>query len=262
MITIGLVQAPATKNTEKNLETIKKYIVQAKENRCQVLCFPESFLTGYFPEQAKELALSVSSLQILTLFDLAKEFNIDILVGFMERTTESFYLTQGIFFADGTYDYYRKTHLGEREKQYFSSGDSLKVFTLSCGLIIGIQLCVETHYNDITQTLSLRGAHLIFAPHATPMPSCRRKKVWEKFIPARSYDNRVYMACCNQCDKERFFGGCLVTNPEGELIAEFFEPQENLLTFSMEETTILQYHLKQNIRCRYYPAHRKPYLYD
>lgn len=99
----------------------------------------------------------------------------DILAGFMEKAGDTFYITHGIFRRDGTRDYYRKTQLGKSEKLFFASGDTLEVFFLTNWLKIGIPLCVETHYPEITQALALKGAAVIFAPHAVPRASGDRQ---------------------------------------------------------------------------------------
>lgn len=290
MLTFGLVCAPSATSIEKNMQTLKKYAAQAKERSCTALCFPECFLTGYAPKESAKSAISKDSSYVNVISRLAAELQLDLLTGFMESDSNSdiqvnfterklnpviqinftkpeqrrkrCYITHGVFLTDGTTHFYRKTHLGTREKEYFAAGNSLDVFTLSCGVKIGIQLCAETHFNDITQTLSLRGAQLIFAPHAVPGKAGSRKSVWEKYIPARSYDNRVYMACCNQWDGEKFEGGALVTNPAGETIASSYEKYEQLLTFSIEESNVLPAEQLPQRGKYYFPEKRRPELYD
>lgn len=259
---IGLVQATAGRDIEQNLNTVKKYVIEAEKNDCVAVCFPEAFLTGYFPKEHAELALEKGHSQIIELSPLAKQHGIDLLVGFMEKDESGDYLTHGIFRAKGEVDYYRKTHLGEREKEFFAAGDKLEVFELSCGLKIGFQLCVETHYPDVTQTLSLDGAELIFAPHAVPRAAGNRKDIWLKYIPTRSYDNRVYMACCNLWDAERFAGGCMVTDPKGNVVAEFFEEEEGLLVAEIDVANARCYREgNASQRYRYYPEKRRTELY-
>ena len=186
----------------------------------------------------------------------------DLLVGFMEQEEHQYFLTHGIWRANGTADFYRKTHLGARESEIFCPGDGLEVFSLSCGLRIGFQICVETHFPEITQTYSLRGTEVIFAPHASPLSAEKRRELWEKYIPARSYDNRVYMACCNLLDPVRFGGGCMATDPRGEVIASSFEHRPGLLCFDADSERIRTYHRCDSGRNHhYYPGRRRPELY-
>ena len=262
MIRIGTVQTSSYETLFETLNRLRYFAALAKEAGCVALCFPECYLTGYAPEQAADKAIRRNCEELKTVTAIAKEYDIDLLVGFMERTNDIFHITHAIFRPDGTTAYYKKTHLGQKERLFFAAGDKLEVFPLSCGLQFGFQLCVETHFPDITQTLSLHGAELIFAPHAVPRVAGERQKIWNKFIPARSYDNRVYLVCCNHADGERFAGGCLVTGPDGEEVASFYEDTSHLLCFDVD-TELLRHFRDTNdkLSARYYPAHRRPGLY-
>lgn len=249
MIRLGIVQAPAG-------ERIEAYVSEARRRGCAAVCFPECALTGYDPERAAEKAVPADSPVIRRVSELAEDCGTDLLAGFMERDGEELYLTQGLFRADGSRDFYRKTHLGRKEGRFFTPGGELKVFELSCGLTVGVQLCVETHFPEITQTLALKGAEVIFAPHAVPRAAGSRRDIWERFIPARSYDNRVYMACCNLWDEARFGGGCMVTGPEGRVEAACWEDAPALVTFEADRQIVADLRKK-----RFYPRQRRPELY-
>lgn len=262
MIKLGLVQAAACKDTQENLQTLSRFVMEASREGCEAVCFPECFLTGYDPEECAALAVARNADCILHTAELAKQYAVDILTGFMEKGQDACFITHGIFRKDGSCDFYRKTHLGKKESLYFAPGDSLPVFPLSCGLRVGFQLCVETHYPEITQTLTLQGAEVVFAPHAVPRVSGDRQKIWGKYITARSYDNRIYMACCNLWDETRFGGGCLVTDPRGEIEAACFTDFEGLLTFTVSRELVARYRTPGDKRhTHFYPAKRRPELY-
>ncbi len=262
MARLGLIQATAGCDAVGNFDTVRRFAEEGKAAGCRAICFPEAFLTGYFPERAGELAVKKDHPLLSRIAELARSLQMDLLVGFMENGGNRVYLTHGIWRADGTRDFYRKTHLGQKEQQFFSAGETLEVFSLSCGLRIGIQLCVETHFPEITQTYSLKGAEVVFAPHASPMAADRRRKIWGKYIPARSYDNRVYMACCNLWDTDGFGGGCLVTDPRGDIMLSSFENRPGLFLFDADPEMIRAYHCPDPERNRhYYPGRRHPELY-
>lgn len=263
MLTLGIAQLPCNGNLKENLESILEFATIAKENGCSAVCFPECALTGYSPEHAASQAIPHDDDSLQTLSSFAFNHSIDLIVGFMERHSDVYHITHGIFRADGTKDFYRKSHLGQKEQLYFTPGNHLLLFSLSCGLTVGFQLCMETHFPEISQTLALRGAELIFAPHAVPKVSGDRKKIWTKYIPSRSYDNRVYVACCNQCDSDRFGGGCLVTDPRGEVLTSYYEETPHLLTFTVDRDLVSRYRTPGDKRStHYYPSRRRTELYD
>jgi len=253
MYKFGLVSAKSDADIHKNIETIAHYAQQAHEAGCTALCFPECFLTGYSREQASSLAISMDSDPCEQISELAFQWNLDLLVEFMEQDENVLFINHSIFYANGTIRSYRKTHLGSREAQVFESGDSLRVYPLSCGIKIGFQLCVESHFPEITQTLALRGASVIFAPHAVPNAAGSRETIWTKYIPARSYDNRVYMACCNLWDEEHYGGGLLVTAPDGETMISSYKNEPEMISFEVDP--------KRDWKKHFFPSKRRPELY-
>ena len=120
MVRLGLVQAPAGSNALENFDVIRQFAEEGKAVGCSALCFPEAFLTGYFPNCAGELALEKGHSLLSQIGDLARSLQLDLLVGFMEKEEKRIFLTHGIWHCDGTRDFYRKTHLGKKEALYFT----------------------------------------------------------------------------------------------------------------------------------------------
>lgn len=259
---LGVVQMAAKESPWENLREISLLAKRAKSLGCEAVCFPECVLTGYAPERAAERGISGADAIISKTCELAKELQIDLLVGFVERSERGMYITHGLFRRDGSRDFYRKTHLGKKEALYFMAGDELPVLELSCGIKIGIQLCVETHFPEITQTLSLRGAEVIFAPYAAPGTGEDRVKIWKKYIPARSYDNRVYVACCNLTGGESFGGGYFSASPEGEILSSGYGEDAHIEVFAVDRERLKRYRTEDGPRHSYYPGCRRVELYQ
>lgn len=267
-IRFGAVQAGSVPgDPEANLRMMQDYSQMAKNAGCAAVCFPEGFLTGYDPNHAKEYAIAQDDPVLQAVTETAAALGIDILAGYMETAAASdgsgrvFYINHSVFYPDGTVLPYRKTHLGDKERSIFEPGDHLAVFPLTCGMTAGFQVCVECHFPEITQTLSLRGAQMIFSPFASPGTPADRERIWKTIIPARCYDNRVYLACCNQVG-ERFSSGALVCGPDGAVIAEDFSGSPLLLTFDADPALLQRYRSEDpSMKFRYFPAKRRPELY-
>ena len=131
MYKFGLISAKSAADIQHNIETIARYAQEAHTLGCTALCFPECFLTGYSRELASSQAISMDSDPCVQISELAFQWDIDLLVGFMERDEDSLYINHSIFYSNGTVRSYRKTHLGNRESQVFESGDSLRVYPLT-----------------------------------------------------------------------------------------------------------------------------------
>ncbi len=272
-VRIGVVQTGSVPGSpEQNLQILRQFAQQAKEAGCSAVCFPEGFLTGYDPGHAQEYAIPQDDPAVRAVSEIAAELGIDVLTGYMETTGRVFYINHSVFYSDGSVLPYRKTHLGDKERTIFEAGNHLAVFPLSCGLTAGFQVCVECHFPEITQTLSLRGAQVIFSPFASPGTSADRERIWKTIIPARCYDNRVYLACCNQTGRRpsaepddpapEFAGGCLACGPDGSVIAEDFGGKPSLLSFDVGPALLQRYRSEDpSMKYRYFPAKRRPELY-
>ena len=272
-VRLGIVQTGSVPGSpEQNLQILRQFAQQAKEAGCSAVCFPEGFLTGYDPGHAQDYAIPQDDPAVRAVSEVAAELGIDILAGYMEAAGRVFYINHSVFYPGSGVLPYRKTHLGDKERSIFEAGGHLAVFPLSCGLTAGFQVCVECHFPEITQTLSLRGAQVIFSPFASPGTSADRERIWKTIIPARCYDNRVYLACCNQTGHRpsaepddpapEFAGGCLAGGPDGSIVAEDFSGKPSLLTFDVDTSLLQRYRSEDpSMKYRYFPAKRRPELY-
>ncbi|MEG0020746.1 MAG: nitrilase-related carbon-nitrogen hydrolase, partial [Oscillospiraceae bacterium] len=253
-------------DAQSNVNSILELAEQAAQAGCEMVCFPEASVTGYDVSRSQDIGIHKKSPHLEKISALAQREKIDILSGFMEKTDRALYITQALLAADGRKEFYRKTHLGQKEGQVFSQGQELLIFHGSNGGIFGIELCVETHFPDVTQTLALKGAQIIFAPFAVPQKAGDRHSIWQKYIPARSYDNRVYFAACNQCGdngRVEFAGGCMACSPSGDEIAASFTDKNSLLIFEFDEAEYDKFHTPQPVKMgeRYYPPQKRTELY-
>ena len=85
MVRLGLIQSLAGADPADNFDTIRKFVTEGKRAGCVAICFPEAFLTGYFPDKAAELALQKDHPLFSQIADLAQSQQMDLLIGFMEK---------------------------------------------------------------------------------------------------------------------------------------------------------------------------------
>ena len=101
--------------------------------------------------------------------DISNE--ITIVIGAFEDADKLF-ITQFVLKDGRIIGRYRKTHLGMNETN-FEAGNILQ--TVDMGDVkIGIQLCWEVHFPQITATYRNHGATLILNPTASGLPPERR----------------------------------------------------------------------------------------
>lgn len=109
-----------------------------------VLVFPELSLTGYEPELAASLAMSLTDPRLAPLADLARRHRIDTVLGApLSAGFEKPSLGAIVITRDGARMSYRKIHLGAEEQAYFSMGQNPLVLDLS-DHSIGIAICADS----------------------------------------------------------------------------------------------------------------------
>ena len=64
---------------------------------------------------------------------------------------------------------------------------------------MGMQLCLESHMPELALEQSRQGAFLIAMGFASPREAPHEKlERWMRYLPARAYDNGVYVVAANQ----------------------------------------------------------------
>lgn len=130
----------------------------------QLIVFPELAVTGYqCGENFKDLAetATIDSTSIKKMSALAKEFHVHIVYGMAEKEEDILYNSQ--FFLDDTgvlLGTYRKVHLFDSEKNYFTPGDQFKVFNTKIGRI-GLFICYDAFFPEAARSLAIQGVDLL-----------------------------------------------------------------------------------------------------
>jgi predicted amidohydrolase len=250
-----------------NIDKMQSFIQEAKEQGVKIICFPELAVQGYTRELAAELAENIPGPSSDVFCELAKTNAMTIITGIIEKSPqEKPYITQLICTSQGEMYKYRKTHLGVSEEPYFIPGNDLPVFSIS-DANFGIQICWELHFPEISTIYALKGAEIIFAPHASPTIIGDRKEIWLRYMTARAYDNSAFVATCNLIGSNdqgsEFGGGCLVVDPKGQVIGEDFSEQEGMLVVDLPQDVInkIRYQERKSMRYSYYLNYRRPELY-
>lgn len=214
-------------DVHRNLTITIEWIRKLNAKGVDFILFPELNLSGY-TRNAKVLTdVCAKQTQILNrLIEFSIEINAAFAVGFPEQEEDRFYITHLVFERGKLIGIHRKTHLSIHEKEVFSEGDELNVFQVK-GMTIGIQLCYETHFPEISSIQAAKGANVLAMAFASPKETCQAKiKRFKRYIPARAYDNSCFAIICNQVTvNERgtvFPCASLAIDPKGKVLSESF----------------------------------------
>ncbi|UCF84638.1 MAG: nitrilase, partial [Desulfobacteraceae bacterium] len=119
------------------------------------------------------------------------------------------------------------------------------------------------HFPEISTVMSLKGADIIFMPHASPRGNPQEKiQSWLRHLPSRAFDNAVFVVACNQVGKTRqgfsFPGVAMALNPAGTVIAKYGGTQEEMLLVDLKRNEIEEI---RKHRMKYFIPNRRPELY-
>ncbi len=108
-----------------------------------------------------------------------------------------------------------------RESETFSPGEDLTVFETPFGRV-GVEICFDIRFTELTQLLALQGARMVFVPASFNMTTGPRH--WQLLFRARALDAQLYLLGCAAARDARqsyvSYGHSLVTSPWGEVLAE------------------------------------------
>jgi N-carbamoylputrescine amidase len=253
---------------EESLAKHRLYSRRAAQAGAQIVCFPETSLSGYptgdhVPHEAAQPLHGRLTQEILAL---SADANILILAGFIERDPSGvLYNTVLVAGPQGPLGAYRKSHVGCSEIHRFQHGDEFGVFS-HAGTTFGIQICYDMHFAEMTRCLALRGAEVVFVPYASPDPCtpqghAAKRARWLKYQPARAFDNSIYVVAVNQVGHNgamEFPGNSLVLTPTGDILAETKPCVEDLLVVDLPAAALLE---KRRDALQFFTHSRRPELY-
>lgn len=231
------IQISASTDPERTIQRALEMAQVAAEKEARIICYPELFLTSWFPrdENKSSFSLALSPLGgTLSRFQQASESTKTVMiVPFFESASGKYYNSSAVYDSGRLLGVYRKLHLPDlplyRERFYFSSGDTgLPVFETSHG-VIGVQICWDNLFPEASRALALKGAAMIFAPTAAALNNHRH---WETAISANAFANNVFVFRVNRVGKEKdisFYGRSFCVDPWGELVSELAGSKEAIV---------------------------------
>ena len=208
---------------EVNREQASKLIQKAAEDKPDVIVLPEMWNTAYSLDILERVADRDGQPSGDLISALSRETGINVVAGSVSDLREGkAYNTAYVFDRLGRrVADYSKVHLFRLmdEEKYLAPGDKPSTFELDgvrCGLII----CYDLRFPELTRTLALDGARILFVPAEWPQP---RLSHWRILNQARAIENQMFVVSCNRVGAKGdtiFFGHSMIIDPWGEIVSE------------------------------------------
>lgn len=200
-------------------------IQSAAESGADVVVLPELVLSGYCfssTEEARSLAVSLDWDGFGRWAELAPDAV--IVAGFAELADDGTLYNSAIMLHGGQRVCYRKVHLWDREKLFFTPGARPAPVVETAHGRIAMMVCYDLEFPEYTRSVGLRGAQLLTVP--TNWPYAERPEGWpapEVMLGmAAARVNRMVVAACDRRGIERgqaWNEGSTIIGPDGWPVA-------------------------------------------
>lgn len=236
-------------DVEYNIRRLREYAEKnCRGDGLDVLVTPEMYIHGYMlKDLLLQTAEPLDGRIISELTEIAKRGNCTIITGMAERDKDTgvIYNTAVAVGGNGLISFYRKRHLPSYgvfdEARYFGIGKGDAPVFLINGVKVGLAICYDAFYPEISRSLMLKGAKVQVYISAAPDMS---RQHFETFIRARAMENvsfAVYVNTVGQYDGLGFFGGSFIVDPLGEVLAKAKYYEEDTAVVEIDEGLVDSY---------------------
>jgi len=190
-------------NAAMSLAAIRESVAAGAD----VVVLPELVTSGYvFASQPEAEAVAVTRRHQIFV-DWANAAGSAVVIGgFAEHANDGrLYNSAALVDSSGVRAVYRKTHLWDREKLFFTPGPDVPPVVQTRVGRIAVLVCYDLEFPELTRGVALAGADLMVVPTNWPLvprpPGERAPEVIIAMAAART--NHVAIACCDRTCAER-----------------------------------------------------------
>lgn len=218
--------APRVGDLRANRELALAAIRDAVGAGADIVVLPELATSGYvFASREEAASVAVAADDELFAEWAAAAGHSVVIGGFCEGGRNGrLYNSAAVVDTGGVRAIYRKTHLWDREKLVFEPGDEQPPVVDTEFGRIGVLICYDLEFCEMTRALALAGADLIAVPTNWPLVARpdgeRPPEVIVAMAAART--NRLLIACCDRSGTERgqeWTAGTTIVDADGWIAA-------------------------------------------
>jgi predicted amidohydrolase len=222
---VGLAQlAPAVGDVAANVDRCLIALTEAHQAGCQLVVFPECALSGYmFSDRAtaRAAAVAVGGPAVAALVDCCAALKLNCVIGVLLVDGERLWNSALLIGPDGVAGRYDKTHIPRLGVDNFVEPGNrpYRVHDTAVGRL-GLQICYDWRFPEVTRTLALAGAELIAMPTCSPSSSAELAD----YIPrTRAVENAVFLVMVNRVGTDGpadFVGRSQAVDPDGRVLID------------------------------------------
>ncbi|HEX7472225.1 MAG TPA: carbon-nitrogen hydrolase family protein [Candidatus Limnocylindrales bacterium] len=229
MVRIAVASTPLTATLDEAVPAAVAAVAEAGRLGVRIVCLPETGLPGHRSQARPVADVSQAALDeaLREVAEAARRARVVTIVGVERPTPAGREILSVVIGADGTrLGEQAKTQIDPSEELNYVAGTGRRVFT-AAGVTFGIAICHEGfRYPEISRSLVLGGAQIVFAPHYVTTEDGSLPERWcdpsnpynEKALLCRALENPVYVAPSNVAGPDQCSATCVI-GPDGSLVA-------------------------------------------
>lgn len=230
---IAIIQMNSSTNKQENLQVSIEYIKKASKRNAKYIFFPE-FQMAFSPsdqslEELSDISESVDKQNgfVYKLQKQAKQNGINILATIYEKSQDNrdkrVYDSALFINENGEIkSVYRKLHLydalGFKESAKFLSGDNLKEPVNTSIGKIGMMICYDIRFPEMSRILTALGSLILTVPSGW-VHGVMKEDHWNTMLKARAIENGCYVIAPDQIGNI-FSGRSMVVDPFGSVLCD------------------------------------------
>jgi predicted amidohydrolase/GNAT superfamily N-acetyltransferase len=203
IVRLGLIQWQMRlyENLDELMQQAEYFVDAVSGYRSDFALFPELFNAplmaefNHLSEAQAVRGLAKYTDEIVKRFSkLSISYNINIITGSMPKIKDDLLYNVGYLCKrDGSIEFYEKLHITPLESKVWGmqGGNSLKAFDTDCGKI-GILICYDAEFPELSRILSDQGMDILFVPFLTDTQNGYSRV--RNCAMARAIENECYVA--------------------------------------------------------------------
>jgi predicted amidohydrolase len=270
IVNVAAAQMGPIQKADSREAVVKRMIAlmdEAKAKGADLIVYPELALTTFFPRWYVEDRAEFDSwferempgVAIKPLFERAAQHQMAMNFGYAELTPEGRHFNTAILTdkSGKIVGKYRKVHLPGHveydtnrshqhlEKRYFEPGDLGFNVWRELGGIIGMAICNDRRWPETYRVMGLQGVEMVLIGYNTPSVNAERseegveKRLFHNrlSVQAGAYQNATWVVAVAKAgveDGHPLFGGSLIVDPNGEIVAEAKTEEDEVLVHACD----------------------------
>jgi predicted amidohydrolase len=235
MTRIALAQITSSTEKTANLELAKQLLSEAKNKGARMIAFPE-FLMAFSPstqsaEELAEISETLAGPFAQSLREATKAADIETLATIYEKSDVPGRVYDTALWIDTSGHLsavYRKLHLydalGFKESDKFLAGSELAQPFKSAIGGIGMMICYDLRFPELSRLLTLMGAEILVSPSGWVQGDMKVEH-WQNMVRARALENGCYVIAPDQVGNI-YIGHSMVVDPFGRVLIDMGERQD------------------------------------